>query len=282
MFDIINLAVFTPLIIAFVFFNNCLKFIPLILVFTSIISAFTFGMIDFLSSLVLISHGVVCYLFSTTKMKWLRHVSTILIFILTVVLMGHMLSGINNPKIIDNYYLSGDAVPFSKYLNIDKAIAGIFLLLYVVPRPKKVSFDNRVVAVLVTTLFISLILLFSTYLGVIRIDLKISMLVVPWFITNLFFTCYAEEAFFRGYIQEFISKLFLGYKFNFIIAILISGVLFGLVHFSAGLIYTSFATIMGCSLAYIYYKTKNIYWPVFAHFMFNLIHFVLFTYPYLK
>ena len=278
----IHILVFVPLIIALISFNKAPKYIPLILISTSITSSFFGSIVDLLSAFILIGYGLVCYLYATTQNKRFQTVSSLIILSLTIVLMSHMLTGIINPKIIDDYYFSKDAVSFSKYLNIDKVIAGVFLLLYVVPKPKKVSYENNIIAVLITTLFISITLIFATYLGKINIDPKVSELIIPWGLTNLFFTCYVEEAFFRGFIQENITSIFNKYKYSFLIAIFISGIAFGLIHLPAGLIYTCIATIIGCSLAYIYYKTKNIHWPIFAHFGFNLTHFVFFTYPYIR
>jgi len=278
----IHILVFVPLIIALISFNKAPKYIPLILISTSITSSFFGSIVDLLSAFILIGYGLVCYLYATTQNKRFQTVSSLIILSLTIVLMSHMLTGIINPKIIDDYYFSKDAVSFSKYLNIDKVIAGVFLLLYVVPKPKKVSYENNIIAVLITTLFISITLIFATYLGKINIDPKVSELIIPWALTNLFFTCYVEEAFFRGFIQENITSIFNKYKYSFLIAIFISGIAFGLIHLPAGLIYTCIATIIGCSLAYIYYKTKNIHWPIFAHFGFNLTHFVFFTYPYIR
>ena len=278
----IHILVFVPLIIALISFNKAPKYIPLILISTSITSSFFGSIVDLLSAFILIGYGLVCYLYATTQNKRFQTVSSLIILSLTIVLMSHMLTGIINPKIIDDYYFSKDAVSFSKYLNIDKVIAGVFLLLYVVPKPKKVSYENNIIAVLITTLFISITLIFATYLGKINIDPKVSELIIPWALTNLFFTGYVEEAFFRGFIQENITSIFNKYKYSFLIAIFISGIAFGLIHLPAGLIYTCIATIIGCSLAYIYYKTKNIHWPIFAHFGFNLTHFVFFTYPYIR
>ena len=278
----IHILVFFPLMIALLIFNKAPKFIPLILVSTSIVSSFLADIVDLLSAFILVAYGFTCYVYATTYNKLFKTISSIIILALTIVLMSHMLSGIINPKIIDNYYFSEDAIPFSKYLNFDKAIAGVFLLLYVVPKPKKVSYENNILSVLITTSFISVALLLALYFGKINLNPKISELIIPWALTNLFFTCYVEEAFFRGFIQENISSILNKHKYNFHIAIFSSGILFGLVHLSAGLIYTCIAAIIGCSLAYIYYRTKNIYWPIFAHFGFNLIHFVFFTYPYIR
>lgn len=280
--EFFHILVFLPLIISLLLFNTSPKYIPLLFVSTSLVSAFLVGVVDLFSACVLMGYGFVCYTFAITTNRLFKSISTILVLLLTIVLMTHMLKGIINPKIINDYYFSEDAVPFSKYLNFDKVIAGVFLLLYVVPKPNKVSYENRILFVLVTTSFISIALFVASLLGKINIEPKFSEIIVPWAITNLFFTCYVEEAFFRGYVQERISLIFIRYKYNHWVAITLSGGLFGLVHLPAGVIYSSIAAIVGCSLAYIYYKTKNIYCPIFAHFTFNLIHCVFFTYPYIR
>jgi membrane protease YdiL (CAAX protease family) len=280
--EVTNIILFVPLLISFVVFDKLPKYISLGFISTFIILAYGFGFIDVMSTFVLLAYGISCYLFSVNKTKKYKVVLGITIFLMTIVLMTHLLQGINNPKIIDDYTFSENAVSFTKYLNIDKAIAGFFLLLYVVPRSKKVNYENSIIAVLVATLVTSISLLTAVLTGMVDLDPKFSGLIIPWALTNLFLTCYTEEAFFRGFIQVQISSILSKYSINHIISIFVSGILFGLVHLSAGFAYTVIASLLGCSFAYIYYKTKNIYWPICAHFIFNLSHFVLFTYPYIK
>lgn len=280
--EVINIVLFFPLLVSFLIYDKCQKYISLGLISLSITIAFGAGYVDIYSSIVLLFFGATCYFFSTTTNSTYKIISGIFIFLMTIVLMTHMLTGISNPKIFDDYIFSDNAVSFTKYLNIDKAIAGLFLLLYVVPKPKKVNYENSIIGVLVATLVTSISLLSAVLIGMVEIDTKLTFLVIPWAITNLFLTCYTEEAFFRGFIQTQTANILKDRKFNNIVAVFVSGTLFGLVHLSAGFAYTAIATLLGCSFAYIYYKTKNIYWPIFAHFIFNLSHFVLFTYPYIK
>ena len=42
----------------------------------------------------------------------------------------HLIPGFNNPKVISDAILTPDAVPYSKYLNFDKALIGLFLLAF--------------------------------------------------------------------------------------------------------------------------------------------------------
>ncbi len=72
-----------------------------------------------------------------------------------------------------------------------------------------------------------------------------------------------EELLFRGMIQQSLEK---GFK-NRWIAILISGVLFGLIHFE---FYNFFALcFMGFVLGYVYSVTRNIYINMLMHFINN-------------
>ena len=274
---------FIPIIIAFLIFNNTSHKNCLILIFTSLALGLQSDILNFISVAVISGYGGLCYWFSISKnkSKIQTRIITIIIFLLTIALMGHMIPNINNPIIINDHFVSHNANSFNKYLNIDKALAGLFLLLYVVPKPKKVSNANKVTGVLVTTTTIFIGLLLANLIGLVEIDPKIPTIILPWVITTLFFTCYAEEAFFRGFVQEKSVLLFKKYKAKNIIGIAISGIFFGLVHLAAGPAYVSIAILIGCSYSFIYYKTQNIYWPIAAHFAFNLVHFTLFTYPYI-
>ena len=79
-----------------------------------------------------------------------------------------------------------------------------------------------------------------------------------------------EEALFRGCIRRFIA--------NDILFIIISGIVFGLLHtfFSEFLIFNILVlaipyALMGAFLAYIYTKTNNIFSNIFCHAFNNLI-----------
>ena len=82
----------------------------------------------------------------------------------------------------------------------------------------------------------------------------------------------AEEIFFRGFLLDKIRSFGGDY-----IAIVLTGVLFGLAHMSYGKIYpVIFITLMGFVLAFIVIKTKSLYSAILAHTAFNLISFILY------
>jgi hypothetical protein len=81
-----------------------------------------------------------------------------------------------------------------------------------------------------------------------------------------------EEIFFRGFLLEKINTI-AGKN----MAILGTGLLFGLAHMSYGKIYPIIMPIvMGILLGAIVFKTKNLYSAITAHIMFNLTSFMLY------
>lgn len=277
----LHMAVFFPLILSFLFFNAQSKAVPLFFVFCSVIVALLSGVLVFTGLVAVIFFGLLCFLFSRSVDRAKMNVLFVLISLLSLGLMGHFIFGFNNPKIITDKLLSPGAEPISKYLNFDKAIVGIFLLLYVVPKPRKIKYVNKLLSLLVLSTGLFLTFALGLYLDLVDIDIKLSFFVIPWLIINLFFTCYVEEAFFRGVLQQKILSNSWAGKYRYILSMLVSGGFFGIVHASAGVDYVLLATILGFVFSYIYIKTRNIYWPIFAHFIFNLSHVVFFTYPYI-
>jgi len=81
-----------------------------------------------------------------------------------------------------------------------------------------------------------------------------------------------EEIFFRGFLLEKIN-FFTGEK----IAIIATGILFGIAHLTYGKIYPAIMTaILGMIFGYIVIKTKNLYSAIIAHILFNVTSFTLY------
>lgn len=105
---------------------------------------------------------------------------------------------------------------------------------------------------------------------------------VMFLTVNLLFTCVAEEAFFRGFLQENLFKLMKPFRCGPLITVVISGLLFGLVHIGSGMHYVVLSSLVGLGCAYVYLRTKSIEAPILVHFAVNAVHFVGFTYPYIN
>ena len=123
------------------------------------------------------------------------------------------------------------------------------------------------------------ILFIAVAIKFIRIECKIPAFTATFLITNLLFTCVAEEAFFRGFIQERLIHLFSSFRFSQLITVLCSAVLFGIAHMGGGSIYTILAMLTGLGYAYSYAVVRRIEAPILIHFLFNATHFIFFTYP---
>ncbi len=118
--------------------------------------------------------------------------------------------------------------------------------------------------------------------GYAQVDFKLPPITAVFLLTKLFFTCVAEEAIFRGYLQERLSRLFLTIRFSGFMTVFFSGLLFGLAHAGGGFIYTSLAALAGIGYAYAYLCTKRIEAPILTHFALITVHFIGFTYPHVR
>ncbi|MEI8606401.1 CPBP family intramembrane glutamic endopeptidase [Pseudoalteromonas sp. B160] len=77
-----------------------------------------------------------------------------------------------------------------------------------------------------------------------------------WFLfiaINLFFTCVAEEALFRGIIQTKLSKVIISARFALLAPVVTTG-LFSLAHFSAGASYMLVAAVAGLAMDTFFIK----------------------------
>jgi membrane protease YdiL (CAAX protease family) len=116
--------------------------------------------------------------------------------------------------------------------------------------------------------------------GHLAFDPKLPSFALAFLAINLLFTCVAEEAFFRGFIQERLANV-LSSRWQWL-AVAVSSALFGLAHIAGGILYMSLATILGVGCAIAYSKTRRVEAPILVHFSFNATHFLFLTYPFLQ
>jgi membrane protease YdiL (CAAX protease family) len=213
----------------------------------------------------------------------MRFFSGIILLILGFSLEMHIAPGFHNLKILDHIQISSDAVPFTLYLNFDKAVVGIFILGIL--HQRITTKDNWLRMLKITVPSVLILFCVMTFLSLIfkyvHFDFKIPTNLVIWGLTNLLFVCVAEEALFRGFIQKYLCMI-LSFKYGNFIAIIIAATLFGLTHYSGGITYIYLATIAGLGYGWIYLRTNRIEASILTHFVLNLTHVLCFTYPALK
>lgn len=209
--------------------------------------------------------------------------------ILGVILLGwmgiiHMIPFFTNWKMFSGLYFGSSTMPYNLYYNLDKGIIGVVLFVYLVRTPNLLK-DWKLklnISLCIGSIAAASLILLTFLLGYIKWDPKIPNITPFWLVCNVFFVCFAEEVFFRGFIFGYVSKkafYYLEEKERFIIGYVLSSVLFGLYHYRLGWMYMILAFIAGLFYGWAYHKTKRVEFSTVSHLMVNAIHFFLFSYP---
>jgi membrane protease YdiL (CAAX protease family) len=200
-------------------------------------------------------------------------------------LMLHVMPGFNNPIVISERIVSPGGVPYTKYLNFDKAVAGLFLVGLYAPdlfarhqQPARTVTDIGEFTWRFAVL-VAVVVALSLATGFVRWDPKMPSWFPLWAWSILFLTVVPEEALFRGVIQTSLERRLDGGRRATVVAIAIAGLLFGLAHAAGGMTYVVVATVAGFGYGWIYAALRSLGASIAAHFCLNVIHILLFTYP---
>lgn len=187
----------------------------------------------------------------------------------------HMIPGFNNLLVENGVRAGPQSAPFTFYYNLDKALVP-FILLACLPtllkRPSRPPVNSLWWLVLLMSM--PLLLMIATLAGGLKVEPHLPEWTGAFMLANLFFVCLAEEALFRGYIQQRLGQA-LGEKR----ALAIAALLFGCAHFSGGLLLVLFATIAGVIYGLAWLWSGRLWVSTLVHFAFNMLHLSLFTYP---
>src|SRR3977135_2476195 len=213
--------------------------------------------------------------------RWLRWTAMGIFLFMGIALSNHMLPGFNNLIVFDKIQFSADSAPFTMYLNFDKTVVGIFIYLFLLKKREAVSWQEKDSFFTIKTFAILALFMLPLALAThyVRIDPKLPPQTWLWALNNLFFVCVAEEALFRGLIQGGLTKLAPNISWWKWLPLVVSSMLFGLVHYEGGLPYIVLAAFAGVFYGYTYWKTNKIQSSIFVHFGLNLTHFLLFSSP---
>ena len=247
------------------------------------------------------------------KQPIIRTISSTAFIASSLALAVHVVPGFNNLPIVINELITSDAIPYTLYANFDKGMAGLLVCAYFFAKSQttkaldtttpsttaSTTASNTTTANIttanITTAKISTVtklnqpffIIICTVLATLTVALMIGLVgfspKVPDFwlafiAINLLFTCVAEEAFFRGLLQTKLSQL-ITVKRLAIFAPLITAVIFALAHFIGGWSYVLVSGVAGFGYSYIFYKTQRLEWAILCHWLVNVSHFFLFTYP---
>jgi membrane protease YdiL (CAAX protease family) len=205
----------------------------------------------------------------------------IVFLVVSALCMFHLVPGFHNLNIVNQFQLENDSIPYTLYLNFDKALVGFTFLFFFKDLIKsRADFLPTIKpTLLIAAGTIGSVLVLSYLMGFIHISVK-----TPWFIgyfliANLFFTCIPEEIIFRKLIQSSLKENLANVKNGHILSVGISSLLFGLMHFPGGVKYMLLATVAGLGYGWAFEKTGRIESSVAIHYGLNVIHILFFTYP---
>lgn len=216
-------------------------------------------------------------------------ISGVIIVIASVAFFIHAVPGFQNAKIIDHVVMSPGAIPFTMYFNFDKVAAAMILALsgsFFLPQYSQIHFSKSARQKNVWRwVFLMWIACSGTLvaagltIGYIAFDPKIMPYFWIWAANNLLFVAFAEETLFRGMIQRSLSAAFGRFGWSPCMALVASAVLFGLLHFYGGWTYVILAAVAGLFYGMAYLRTGLLIAPILVHFLLNLTHALLFSYP---
>lgn len=266
-----------PLILAIgaVFFRQ--KVVALVLLGLTLLSALFIGRIEltaFASTLVVLG---VAYrlpmLASNQKTKPVYYLGWSVVIIWCVMLFVHLIPGFNNLQVLNKVTAGPLSAPFSMYLNLDKPLA-LFALFLAYPFLLGSEAKGRVKPALLVMIPLLSLLPIAAMLGALKPELSLPSWWWLFALNNLILTCVAEEALFRGFVQQSLSR-----RFDWRLGLVIASILFGLAHFAGGPLLMVFATLAGLGYGLVFHFTGRLWCAVLAHFLFNFCHLVFFTYP---
>lgn len=270
------------------FYCTKTKKLPIIFFAISLATALISGVINFISSLIILLFGFLIYSFYQKKLsspyKFFIYFG---IFIIAILSFLHQLPGIDNIEFLTNIKLSKNSSNFDLWLNFDKPLIAIFLLFFIYNPPRKFS-DYKNIFIQTLKPFVPLLIIvlaLGTYGNFLVFDLKFPNFEITflWLIKMIFLTIFAEEFFFRFFIQNSVILLLKNSKYFSknpqIIGLIFASILFGLTHFSQGFIFILLATICGFFYGLIFIRTRYIEASILLHFLINLTHFIFFSYP---
>lgn len=165
----------------------------------------------------------------------LRLAGHMLFIAVAAALFLHLMPGFHNPLVIPRASLSPDAVPFSMYLNLDKPLVAFWIILAL--PPVMMGLDAEPHAARHAGLRRgggARVPDAGAGAGHGRLGPKWPDNGWLWLVNNALLVTLAEEALFRGYIQERLGRLWRARRWGADAALLCAAALFGLAHYAGG------------------------------------------------
>ena len=204
------------------------------------------------------------------------------VVVLTAALATNQVPWIHNVLFLDRVYVSASSADFTLYWDYDKGFAGILLYLACVQPQENPPWRRAIVATGAIAVLATVVTLgTATAVGYTAWDPKWPAILGVWVPSNLLLTCVSEETVFRGILQRHLGRSLRGrVPAPALVALLACAAAFGVVHIAGGTTYVLLATLAGIGYGAAYYVTGRVEASILVHFLLNLTHLFLFTYPF--
>lgn len=221
------------------------------------------------------------FLFARAITPW--RTPLLLLCLLGALLFGfHVIPGFTPLTVFEQQWFGEGAVPITLRLNYDKAMVGLVLLGCLAPAScfTLAGIKRAVPAIAGGVILLSVL---GLMLGLMP-DPKFNLLIAYFLAANLFFTCVAEESFFRLLIQSELNRILMKRKYAQWWVIGVVCMLFTAVHAAPGVRVEWLLLVAAGGLFYaaVYQYFKSIDAAIIAHFLANATHILLLTYPFPK
>lgn len=257
---------------------------PLALYAVSFALALFGGLLTWLAALSVAAIGGLSFLVFRKPLKRpLRLVLMALLLVVGHLVMTHLLPGFDNLKALSGVQVSEGGIPYSMYLNFDKATLGFFLVLFAVkPDTSWQVWTGYIKSALLFFAPAAVVLIALAYLaGLVTLDVKLPAFLPIWIASNLLITCVAEEMFFRRFVLGEVRDLLGTNWIAVATALAVSSLFFAYYHLNGGPLYAAFSLVAGLCYGAAYLKSGRVEVAILVHFLVNLTHILLFTYPFL-
>ncbi|MFY1667511.1 CPBP family intramembrane glutamic endopeptidase [Pseudomonas sp. Pseu.R1] len=198
---------------------------------------------------------------------------------LGVGLASHWLPGFFSARAISAVRFTPEAAPFSMYLNLDKPLIGVWIVLACPWVFTAVALRRSLLTASLTLPSTTAVCLATAVtLGLVAWAPKWPEQTGIWALNNLLLVALTEELLFRGYLQGGLTRLLQRVPHHQTLALFIASFLFGLAHLGGGWQWMALAGLAGIGYG-IAWRFGGLPAAVATHFGLNFVHFSLFTYP---